>query len=749
MEVSKQTGLPVTELSDHPVSEKGSKPKSYGNHSVAVKNVTHVDLAMGVDAATYQNVWQEAHKLYSNAPTRVDYERGAYRVIGRATIVTNRGAARVQRSVDRYVFRLLPHTQIDGMEIIYGGAKLIDRLSLSHSPELVKGGTLSSRAVIDTLMAKRKFSKSMAEGMSAVFEHGLDRCDMSSLFLIGSLIEHQFDDMARADLHPAVDQAPDGAITHVHLNPAPADLDANVLLGAGAIESGRYCIEDRRLSQVDKRVMRLISAGCQSVHSPADDYRHFLEFVRTPTVLWTLWADEPIGPDPEIGNLTAEDIRTSLVRLALVLDAKADYVRGLTRAQTILRGIRLPQAAPPEDAEGPEDPDQEPPNRNPMWLTGVFELDTVTVSGGRDSNFLWRILELVHAKPDEKFYAEEFARIGSLTAAEKAYCGVIVAGVISSGASVVLHSLNVTGSVLNSWNRVEDDGNRDSTSLLQALFSIPADTDPNVGNIAFFSMIVGAVHQYTTFRLHPESLSSSSFCRNGSRLTEWGEGVLWDSLYHDEIPYIVDVISFMWAWTNWPDVWGITAPAGHFDISDELQFSGAAHEQGVEMRYGDKAYEQRALSVRPYEYVPYGGFVYNVIHQHYRLAEPVPIRFGRILKLGSGIREQVDEEVTPMVQNYMPTIFSLIPGRLLTYNWDRRAVLAPRLMAEDMPDGLWTALSGGGKVMSPNTGIRTMDMQTTQNIQTGAAALHGLVRGYNAGSGDKSARENTEQRAEN
>lgn len=751
MDVTENAGPASAEVVDHPVHEKSGATQTIGNRSVAVQNVVSVELAMGTDDTTYQNVWQEAHKLYSAAPTRATFVGGRYTLHGRATLVAANGATRVQNGYTYYDPLLDAHTQIDNMRIIYGSSKVIDRFTLSQAPDLMRGGILSSRAIVDTLMARRKFSKGMAEGLSASFEMGMDRCDMSSLFLIGSLIEHQIDDLERYAMAPNIGQAPAGSINHLFLNPAPGELAANLAIGQNAIETGRFCVENAKLSRVDKRVMALISAGCNQIRTPPNQPRHFLEFVETPSINWTIWSDEPIGPDPAIGDLTAEEIRTSLLRLSVMLDARSDYVKGSTRAQTILRGELVRQELPPPPL--PENDDEEPPPPraplNPLWMTALFEFDTISVYRGRDSNFLWRVLSLVQARSDDKYFVDDYSLVASLQGEEKVLCGLIVAAVLSSAGSVLFHSLNFSGAAINTWGNPDEGVNRDAAPLLQAIFSIPPDADKNTGTITYFSMIVGAISQYTTFRLHPAALATPQFCGDGIRLERWGEGVLWQAFSGAHMPYIVDVISVMWAWTKWPDVWALSSPAGYFDVSDELQYAGLPQLQGLEMRYGDRTYDEVAMSVRPYKYVPYGGFVYNVVHQHFRQLRPLPIHFGRILKQGAGIRETFDEEPTPMGDNYWAQIYCLIPGRLPTYDWANRAVMVPRLLAVDMPIGMWESLSSGGRVESPYTGIRVMSMQTNPNIQTGAAALAGLVKGYNAGGGDMGSRESAGRRSEN
>ena len=239
-----------------------------------------------------------------------------------------------------------------------------------------------------------------------------------------------------------------------------------------------------------------------------------------------------------------------------------------------------------------------------------------------------------------------------------------------------------------------------------------------------------------------------AWCGNGYGLDNWGPHYLWQSVWTTEIPYIVTPMSVSCYTTKWLDLWGISSPGQSFDFINEVMGNGPADQQMWDARYGANDWDEMAKHKCPFVFVRYGAFAYNVIRQHWRIANHVQIAFTG-LSTNSALR--VHSTDTEWQQpRFVDNIYLIIPGTMVSYDWVRMRVLVPKILRASFAAAVWQNLACNPKQTSIIAGILKQGSGANTRVDTSNNALSGLIKGIDpAAEADADREEEAEQAAKN
>ena len=134
-----------------------------------------------------------------------------------------------------------------------------------------------------------------------------------------------------------------------------------------------------------------------------------------------------------------------------------------------------------------------------------------------------------------------------------------------------------------------------------------------------------AVSQFTTMVIDSRAFQGGAWCANGYDNLLFGPEYLWQGIWGLQIPYLVSPLSISCYVVKWLDIWGISSPGQVFDFSDEVLSNGPADQHCWDTRYGAVEWDEYAKGANPYVNIRCGAFAYNILRQHWQMADHLVI----------------------------------------------------------------------------------------------------------------------------
>nr|UUV42544.1 MAG: RNA dependent RNA polymerase [Karstula totivirus] len=130
----------------------------------------------------------------------------------------------------------------------------------------------------------------------------------------------------------------------------------------------------------------------------------------------------------------------------------------------------------------------------------MLDTNVLQVPCPRGANPLWDMMKVAKPKDTPNLLTMDDGRsLSGMDSRLQMKTCLIIGGLLSIGASIVLHSINITGRELRLW--AKDDPSR-STDLLRQLFQATEG-----GTVApYYQMIIGSLQQLTEATIHTDAL---------------------------------------------------------------------------------------------------------------------------------------------------------------------------------------------------------------------------------------------------
>lgn len=198
----------------------------------------------------------------------------------------------------------------------------------------VTNGIANSREIGNALRGQACFSRDVSERMGAVFCDSLDVYDISGLFTLMAIIEDSL--VVANTLGIKLYQAPpvQNGIVYINVN----QMGEKGMTVQDAIWNRYFFFRRRYLSTQDLALLAALTIGVHALAPLDDGIRPIGSTFNSEGLRFVIWDDE-FNEAPEIyPNLTAISVSSSAQCLASMMGEQTAYVRGFTRAATLLNG---------------------------------------------------------------------------------------------------------------------------------------------------------------------------------------------------------------------------------------------------------------------------------------------------------------------------------------------------------------------------------------------------------------------------
>lgn len=682
----------------------GQPRNRIGDHKIAVNDVIRMNLAAPSPSAP-QDICQFISSHLRSSDDRIyRNETGSVELTGEFTLPGPLGDVPRYRGTTSF-HRMLPVGIIPTpFEIGHGSSILVNKLDLAAASDYMKGSVPSCRSIIDGFKGSLILSRPIGEGLAPSFSIGLHLYDISAVWTVGTLIEFQLADLEFLDIAPVFGAAHTEDVLYAQLDVnGPADVNRVLEIVNEGLTRGALFLDSRDIADLDIAVLRLLTVGTDGITTPVGNRNHIASSFRTPPFHFILYGTGERSI-PAIANVTSMAVRTTLMRLSAMLEAGSMAVKGFVRASTIMNGKLIREHAPPA-------------RRGQVvyqwrWMTSLLELGSIVLPRPLGYNFMWRLLKIEVNFLDKAIFMAEHDLLNCESTDNRTLIGAGIAAMLSLAMSSILNNFNLTGRELNSYNSVIPQEQQPAYNLLRGLFNQP-DTQM-FNSIIIFSSACNLVSQFVACSINAACIATANWCGSFAEINNHGPTYLWQGTWGLRVPYIINIASLSWAYQKWLDVWGITSPAGNFNIDAEIELAGDKDTRCLNFRNGDIRYDRQKFG---YEYVPYAAFCINVLRQHLRTNAHWRLTYIPLVRQGNGIirehRAIQDANIQPL---WLDEVYLVAPGTICSYDWLTDAVMAPCVLAADMDPQIWSGLMcSPGTVNSPYSGIYREKCQVSVN----------------------------------
>lgn len=529
---------------------------------------------------------------------------------------------------------------------------------------------IDSRRVGSTMRGEQNMSNIYAQSTIPLLHQGHESYDLSGMFTVLHLMIDYSIFIDKRNLNRVRGQFNADSVVTVNIL---AEGDAGQVAAtatASAIEVGRIPIQRRLLTNSDLSVLYAISSGMQYIVVDAGAHPFLHRTFTWPRILWVLWDGNP-APLGNPAVVSTAELRATAVKLAAWCDAYSDYVEGYVRAQTLINGKLI---------HGEDETD--------VLVMSMLDIERVSLPFPRGRSFIWGMLtnKYTYTFPREVLRAE-FDIVIDRTADEVVLIGAVIASAISLSASSVLNQFNISGKNLNSWASHQP---VPVNNFLMGLFSGRSGSHTHT-----FAMVVcNVVTQFLGFKISWTCFLGGQWCNGFAHRVDVDNLQLWASEWGNRIPYILRPEAIEWLIVKWLSVWGISGPGLSYDISNEVYVVGPAGSLGLMVWLGDDKYREAALTRVPFTLNPYALFLINALKQDWRDPVAYAISYRRITRsVGASVMIDPDYLIDEAWQpDYDVNTFTIVPGTLLSYDWETGAILGPTILRRDMADDVWARI---------------------------------------------------------
>nr|QRW42110.1 MAG: hypothetical protein [Tzifr virus] len=636
-----------------------------GDHCVVTRNVVPTQSSLSNDSA--QNIISSLHPLMRGASENVNLWQHGVRLAFDWSLPRRADDAHiceVESRFTRYHRQLYqsPMWAIQWDDPLLKGQVPAEILN-SYVPDRI----VNFKLVSSTLRGSLRVSNEVCNALCTTPIQNVFKFNLDGLFLVGHIIAEYLWWIQRLDLVHALGNQRAEAILTIDVSAAAQAAVAQINVIERCNQQRRIVLPREALSATDLSVMAAIAQGVDFIALENRHIRLIHQLMLSDPILFCVYADAPIVI-PAVAMFTYQDISASLKRLAKILQAEDDYVRGWCRAQTLLNG-RVHST-----------------RHTTQYLTAGLESERVRIAQPVGSSLVWMMLsnrwDLTEREAD--LYLEHQSML-ACSMYELIRIGAVIAGLYGLGVSSIFNRANIGGRCLNMWARREPG---DITTQMDNI----AEARSTTGIPPLVRAATSLVTSMTGYVISWRSLRMSSWCGGMRHLNQvCPNDLYWSQIWAWYVPYALRPESVGWVLASLLSVWGLTGVYPSMSLDAEI-IEGVEPQLHVLALYrGDSTYEVLYNSTQPHILFEYPAFVLNVMYQHMRLEGPMPISFKSYIPgtERNGYPDVGYFEADHFQPQFDENTRTIIPGTLLSYSWARGRFLAACVRRVRMPAEVW------------------------------------------------------------
>jgi len=421
----------------------------------------------------------------------------------------------------------------------------------------------------------------------------------------------------------------------------------------------------------------LARAGEPMVQDPVEE-RPRLNQVEWPGVPISVYY--PAAPGGAvIADFSADEMRSTLVQLAVTRGEHRPFIRGYMKASTWLLQLRAAQGAAPAAIR---------------YFTATLErASTTAMHAPRDFNPLWRWLGVAVAAESQSSepvrLSKDFEVLSSQLVSELLIVGAGVAQAISLSISLALHTNNLGGREINIAAGMAAAQGGTVKSFCQQLFQKRGEQK----TLNLYRLAAAELANVSDIVIDPEALDQDYWCNNYVGIGPRAAITQWQGVWEHRIPYLIAPFAFSWMLRLWPDQWAL------FEHGVTLNIMGDTIKDGPQAGWyadmGDGVYRKisgAGCEREPvYLFASYGARVLNALSQHYERGAGYGITYRPWGRSHSTMITPNALQAGPAlgVADYNVNLNLYVPGFIKSYNWLTDNTLAPALLVADFGAGEW------------------------------------------------------------
>nr|AGW51757.1 hypothetical protein [uncultured virus] len=570
--------------------------------------------------------------------------------------------------------------------IQFTAAEFKDRLDANTATDYIKsGGVIQGKNTADTLMTQLEISKQTAESIACKISNNLTRHNNKALFAQGIILATMLHDFELSGQRWKYSYGEINNVMAVNLTPPPGQIHELGNKIDQINSQGAFAFDRRYISDIDISIMSLLSSGTGGIETDGGALNHIFQSFEFGNPKFAVYGKGLTRDNFNLRPVTSHQILTFLKSMAKNMNMKSDYVEGALLATRIMNG----QAK----ANGVTE----------VFYGCTLECKKYEMPKPFAHNFLWRV---INQEPKEKMnehLQSDWEELEQMEMDEVQTTCALLAALMSAGVSTVLHKYNITGSCLIDIHAYEI---RMPTvhPIIRALTDIHEQKD----RAAMFCLMSAVVAQISGCNINSSAFTASPWCASYSWVDRgFRRNVYWMAVWKNKIPYLFDPIILGPYCHAMPAEWALSKPGMGIDLQNECVIRGAAEIIGWYATAGEKKYDENIAAGKPFLFVCYAPCVLNFILQHepYNVREPFHLNYE--IRQGTGSRILttnilVDADLQPEMDMDMPHI---IPGTLLSYDWESEQQMAPVIYATDLPHGSFMIFSSTAVKHSEYAGI--------------------------------------------
>nr|UNI73811.1 MAG: capsid protein [brine shrimp toti-like virus 1] len=381
-----------------------------------------------------------------------------------------------------------------------------------------------------------------------------------------------------------------------------------------------------------------------------------------------------------IADFVADEMRSTLVQLAVTRGEHRPLIKGYTKASTWLLQRRVAQGVAPIAIR---------------YFTSTLERAcTTAMHAPRDFNPLWRWLGV--AAPAESQSSEpvrlsrDFEVLSSQSVSELLMVGAGVAQATSLGVSLSLHTNNLGGREINIAAGMVAAQGGTVKSYCQQLFQKRGEQK----TLNLYRLAAAELANVSDIVIDPEALDQDYWCNNFDGIGPRAAGTQWQGVWEHRVPYLITPFAFSWMLRLWPDQWAL------FEHGVTLNVMGDTIKDGPQAGWyadmGDGSYRKISgpgcENESPYLFTSYGARVLNALSQHYERVAGYGITYRPWGRSHSTMITPNALLAGPAlgVADYNVNLNLYVPGFIKSYNWLADNTLAPALVVAAFGAGEWS-----------------------------------------------------------
>lgn len=603
-----------------------------------------------------------------------------------------------------------------------------DTMSLSLLDAVMTGINVDTRKWVSQLMGELRCDRKLAEQMAPLLIKHLERYNNSTIYAIGHMLQMALTDFENDEVAPVFGPIPENSIVTFNTNTIIANVNGEVANMESYLAEGRIMLKGKDLNSRDYAVMKLISAGPSviRVDDNSNDVHIISSIICERAVQWCVINDEDSNVPAQVGSVTSAHVSAFLTKLVNTFKDSDAMVSGFIQAATILNG----------KIEEMHRADQ----LIHRFVLATLEIGQINLPRPRGHNWMWSVIHLEPARCNATFFKDDLVALHGANTQVQNRLSVFVALVISIGISTFLDCWNITGADMTSSCLPPDGGNN---------FGIVFDTlTAAKGKIGapILTIACGFINQVSEMTINPSVFNGRGWCDNlnAIRSLVYEPRDLWQAIWDEYIPYLIEPLAAAFLFKAWPSIWHILAPDVSFEITKEINMLGPLELRQWDASTGCDGYKTIGVSKTPWVKESYGGLMISALRQQFNVREDWQITLQVFHQAGNQFVKS--SETIRFQPQYDPDFGTIKIGTLVTYNWSVMRTLVPALSPNTIGHGYFHMLSCVSFNNFTSAGIYLPNVQSGHAVSVGVFTDTGIqgMEVYSSGQTIGSARTESE-----